>query len=187
MTPPGSGERCNATLGEDRVVYQCSRPKGHTGQHRDGNVTAWDQKPDSGERYGEPCEVTDCIRRKGHAPPHTTEIMDDSGEREVCLATRTDRCERNSGHDGAHWPKPTEHATWKDDVLIPLPLAQRILAALETNDGWTLRQQVASELRAAVERNSGKECGHLLSADLGAEWRCGKPVGHEGPHSGTKP
>lgn len=40
-----AAKRCNATLGEDRVVYQCSRPKGHVGQHRDGNVTAWDQKP----------------------------------------------------------------------------------------------------------------------------------------------
>lgn len=42
--------------------------------------------PDSGERYGESCEVAGCIRRKGHAPPHTTEIVDedDSGEREEC-------------------------------------------------------------------------------------------------------
>jgi hypothetical protein len=81
----------------------------------------------------------------------------DSGEREVerCRWRHAvaGQCMLRRGHDG--WHESSEPGIADATVPVPLPLAQRILAALEyavehdDADGWA---DLAAELRAAVER-----------------------------------
>lgn len=82
----------------------------------------------------------------------------DSGEREVCGSVIANvngallGCDLEQGHAGAHTASLAVWLAAHGRVVLPLPLAQRILAALEEGYGYDRLRALASELRAEVER-----------------------------------